>query len=106
MRQHTSSPKNARGEDPFVPAVSLDFSSFVVKREATEKREALCVFQAAKPSSYSHFHTQPIMFAASRLSPNALRQSATSARWTALRSFSKTSAVSADQYDVVVVGES
>jgi len=43
------------------------------------------------------------MFSASRISANALRASASAARWTALRSFSNTAAV-AEQYDVVVVG--
>ena len=44
------------------------------------------------------------MLAATKSSPNGLRLVASKARWTALRSFSKTS-VTADQYDVVVVGE-
>eukprot|EP00934_Nitzschia_sp_Nitz4_P004196 Nitzschia sp. Nitz4//scaffold3_size479765//188981//190677//NITZ4_000078-RA/size479765-augustus-gene-1.561-mRNA-1//1//CDS//3329550692//4186//frame0 len=42
------------------------------------------------------------MFAASRVSPNAFRAASVS-RWTAMRTFSNTSAL-ADQYDVVVVG--
>lgn len=43
------------------------------------------------------------MLAATKSSSNGLRLVASKARWTALRSFSKTT-VTADQYDVVVVG--
>lgn len=69
--------------------------------------QLVLVFRSSYSTPSTTTNHKIIMFAASRriVSPNALRPSATAARWTALRSFSNTSAVS-EQYDVVIVGES